>query len=68
MTLCSSGLRWLAGRFLRSRSGSVPLEYALIAGMLSILILPAVVNIGEALQNMGFDRIAAALQIARSDN
>jgi pilus assembly protein Flp/PilA len=45
------GMRNLISRFLRDQSGATAIEYAIIAGGLSIVIVTAVAGIGSALND-----------------
>ena len=47
-----SGLIRLGARFSRDDSGATSIEYAIIAGSLSIVILAAVTSIGSTLNTM----------------
>ena len=47
-------------RFLADDAGATSIEYAIIAGMLSIVILAAVTSVGSAL-NTKFAEISAGL-------
>ncbi|MDX6806514.1 hypothetical protein [Terrihabitans rhizophilus] len=67
MTLCSEGLKWLAGRFLRSRSGSVPIEYVLIAGAITVMLVPAIYGVRDALQGLEWKRLQDAITMNTSD-
>ncbi len=48
-------------RFLKSESGATAIEYAIIAGGISIVIVAAVQTIGTSL-NTTFTSVAAALK------
>jgi pilus assembly protein Flp/PilA len=47
-------------RFLRDESGVTAIEYGLIAGLISVLIIAAITAIGGSLQQV-FQQIADAL-------
>lgn len=49
------------GRFLKDERGATSIEYAIIAGMLSIAIVVAVNAIGTSL-NTGFESLSAGLK------
>lgn len=55
-----SGLIRSGVRFLADDAGATSIEYAIIAGMLSIVILAAVTSVGSAL-NTKFAEISAGL-------
>jgi Flp pilus assembly pilin Flp len=67
MTLRSEGLKWLAGRFIRSRSGAVSVEYVLIAGLVAIMLIQAISSVRDALQDLGWNKIATAISHNASD-
>lgn len=50
-------------RFVRDESGVTAIEYGLIAGLISVVILVAVTAIGTSLQGL-FQTIATALSSA----
>jgi pilus assembly protein Flp/PilA len=56
-----SGLRKLGARFLKDESGATAIEYAIIAGMLSIAIATAVTAVGTSVNTM-FTKVETALQ------
>ena len=47
--------------FARNESGATAIEYALIAGGISIAILVAVISVGERVRDDLFGRVATAL-------
>lgn len=47
--------------FARNENGATAIEYALIAGGISIVILVAVISVGETVRDDLFGRVAAAL-------
>ena len=47
-------------RFLRNESGATAIEYGLIAGLISIVIVPVLTSIGTKL-NVKFQRISTGL-------
>jgi pilus assembly protein Flp/PilA len=53
-------MKTLFGRFVKDETGVTAIEYGLIAGLISIVILIAVTAIGTALQGL-FQTIATAL-------
>ena len=53
-------MKTLFVRFVKDESGVTAIEYGLIAGLISVLIIAAVTLIGTQL-NAVFDAIAAAL-------
>ena len=48
-------------RFFRDRNGAVSIEYALIGGFISILIIAGVSTIGTTINGMFFGPVGAAL-------
>jgi pilus assembly protein Flp/PilA len=50
----------LVGRFLKDNSGATSIEYALIAGGISIVIVAAVNSLGTTL-NRTFENVSTAL-------
>jgi pilus assembly protein Flp/PilA len=48
-------------RFFQNEDGAVSMEYALIGGMISILIITGVSSIGTTINSMFFGPIGAAL-------
>jgi pilus assembly protein Flp/PilA len=50
----------LVGRFLKDNSGATSIEYALIAGGISIVIVAAVNSLGTTL-NKTFENVSTAL-------
>ncbi len=49
--------------FARDENGATAIEYALIAGGLSIVILTAVITLGDTVKNDLFGKVAAALGV-----
>lgn len=49
------------GAFTRNESGATAIEYALIAGGLSIVILTAVIALGDTVKTDLFGKVATAL-------
>ncbi len=47
--------------FVRDDSGTTAIEYALIAGGVSIVILTAVISVGDRLRDDLFGKVATAL-------
>jgi Flp pilus assembly pilin Flp len=47
--------------FLRCESGATVIEYAMIAGFLSIIVVTAVDLLGQNVNNTFFSQVAAAL-------
>jgi pilus assembly protein Flp/PilA len=47
--------------FARNESGATAIEYALIAGGISIVILTAVIAVGDTVRDDLFGKVAAAL-------
>lgn len=60
MTSTESQMKTLFVRFVKDESGVTAIEYGLIAGLISVLIIAAVTLIGTQL-NAVFGAIAAAL-------
>jgi pilus assembly protein Flp/PilA len=59
--LRESGMRRLIWKFLADQSGATAIEYAIIAGFLSIVILTAVNGIGTTL-NGSFTSVNSSLK------
>ena len=53
-------MKRLFARFLRDQSGVTAIEYGLIAGLISVVILASVTSIGTSIQGL-FSTIATAL-------
>jgi pilus assembly protein Flp/PilA len=51
-------------RFFRSQDGATAIEYALIAGMISIVILTAVASVGEEVLSL-FTLVSSGFQRAQ---
>ena len=49
------------GRFVKDESGATAIEYGLIAGLISVVIITAVTSVGSNL-SIKFQTIAAALK------
>ena len=49
--------------FARNENGTTAIEYALIAGGLSIVILTAVLALGDTVKNDLFGKVATALGV-----
>ena len=60
MTSTESQMKKLMIRFVKDESGVTAIEYGLIAGLISVVILVAVTAIGTSLQGL-FTTIATAL-------
>ena len=60
MTSTESQMKKLIIRFVKDESGVTAIEYGLIAGLISVVILVAVTAIGSSLQGL-FQTIATAL-------
>ena len=60
MTSTESQMKKLIIRFVKDESGVTAIEYGLIAGLISVVILVAVTAIGTSLQGL-FQTIATAL-------
>ena len=60
MTSTESQMKKLFVRFVKDESGVTAIEYGLISGLISIVILVAVTAIGTSLQGL-FQTIAIAL-------
>ena len=60
MTSTESQMKKLIVRFVKDESGVTAIEYGLIAGLISVVILVAVTAIGTSLQGL-FQTIATAL-------
>jgi pilus assembly protein Flp/PilA len=60
MTSTESQMKKLMIRFVKDESGVTAIEYGLIAGLISVVILVAVTAIGTSLQGL-FQTIATAL-------
>ena len=56
-------MKTLLARFVKDESGVTAIEYGLIAGLISVVILAAVTAIGTSLQGL-FQIIATALASA----
>jgi pilus assembly protein Flp/PilA len=56
-----SGLIRLGARFLKNDRGATAIEYAIIAGTLSIAILAAVTSVGSSVNTM-FTSVQAGLK------
>jgi pilus assembly protein Flp/PilA len=56
-----SGLIKLGAQFLRDDSGATAIEYAIIAGTLSIAIVTAVTSVGSSVNTM-FTSVQAGLK------
>lgn len=54
-------LRKTIRAFARNENGATAIEYALIAGGISIVILTAVVAVGETVRDDLFGKVATAL-------
>ena len=50
----------LVSRFLRDESGATAIEYGLIAGLISVVIIAVLTNIGSRI-NVKFNRVSTAL-------
>lgn len=48
--------------FLRDERGATAIEYAMIAGMVSIMVLASARSIGDAIQNAFFGPVSSALE------
>lgn len=48
-------------KFVRDEDGAVSIEYALIGGLVSIVIVSAVMTIGSNISNMFFGPVGSAL-------
>lgn len=59
--LGTEAMRSLTSRFLRSRSGTTAIEYALIAGLVSIVIAAGVGAVGQQVSAL-FTRVTQAFQ------
>ncbi len=57
---CKTYLGDTAGRFLRADSGATAIEYALVAGFISIAIVTVLGSISTNLRTNFFDLVAAA--------
>ena len=44
-------------RFARNRSGATAIEYAMIAGGVSIAIVAVVVQVGDSMKTLFYDRL-----------
>jgi len=55
------GMAQIVSRFCKSESGATAIEYALIAGFVSIVILAAVQGIGTSL-NTTFSNVSGAIK------
>ena len=55
-----TNLKNAAGRFLRTESGATAIEYALVAGFISIAIVTVLGSISTNLRANFFDLVAAA--------
>jgi pilus assembly protein Flp/PilA len=53
-------MKKLLSRFIKNESGATAIEYGLIAGLLSVVIIGAVISVGDGLTNT-FESIANAL-------
>lgn len=60
VTSTESQMKTLFVRFVKDESGVTAIEYGLIAGLISVVILVAVTAIGTSLQGL-FQTIATAL-------
>lgn len=55
-------MRSLVYRFMSDKSGATAIEYALIAGGISIVIIGTVTTIGSQLNSAFYDKINSALK------
>jgi pilus assembly protein Flp/PilA len=56
---CRNASRFAVGAFVRNADGATSIEYALIAGLISILIIAGVTQIGTTVRDAFFNKIAA---------
>ena len=52
-------------RFLRDEGGATAIEYALIATLISIVILASVTSIGSTIKTLFFDNVSAGFSSSR---
>jgi pilus assembly protein Flp/PilA len=52
-------------RFLRDESGAAAIEYALIAVLISIVIVVSVTSIGTTIRTLFFDNVSAGFSSSR---
>lgn len=52
-------------RFLRDESGATAIEYALIATLISIVIIASVTTIGNNIKTLFFDNVSAGFASSR---
>jgi pilus assembly protein Flp/PilA len=60
----SSALRQKWRMFLRDERGATMIEYGMIVGLLSVVILGALTTIGTTVRNDIFNTVSTALQAA----
>ncbi|MCK7612523.1 Flp family type IVb pilin [Roseibium sediminicola] len=60
--MCMSFLSWTRRSFLRDDRGATAIEYGLIVGLISIVVLVAMTAIGSTVRDDIFNAVSTALQ------